>query len=250
MSYAFLRHRRSLARGQSQHNIARNRGLLLLSQSDRTKVMEVVDFEADAIRNSRPLSAQVRRSETYSVSRRPQSSKVHIKRWKNSSANGLQNPFSEKNRFSNTKKSVYAVKGQTHDRKRYLDSSEERRIAEQNDNGIAREAALVDSFWPVNMARQKPMLPTVSAENIEIEKKLSRYIPKLSHDLGDKQTERSLLQICRLYRESVQLMNRDLQRISDQTVSVECAQQSMYCVGHMNLISQIHECLKDTVFNM
>ena len=43
-------------------------------------------------------------------------------------------------------------------------------------------------------------------------------------------------------------MNRDLQRISDQTVSVECAQQSMYCVGHMNLISQIHECLKAYCF--
>ena len=152
---------------------------------------------------------------------------AQIKReWKNSSANGLHNPFSETNRFSNTKKSVYALKKQTHMIGRgTLDSSEERRIAEQNDNGIAREAALVDSFWPVNMARQKPMLPTVSAENIEIEKKLSRYIPKLSHDLGDKQTERSLLQICRLYRESVQLMNRDLQRISDQTVSVECARQ-------------------------
>ena len=113
-----------------------------MSLSDRPKAMEVVDFEADAIRNSRPLSAQVRRSETYSVSRRPQSSNSAKKReWKNSSANGLHNPFSETNRFSNTKKSVYALKKQTHDRKRYLDRSEERRIAEQNDNGIAREAA-------------------------------------------------------------------------------------------------------------
>ena len=84
------------------------------------------------------------------------------------------------------------MKKQTHDTNRYLDSSEESRIAEQRDSGIAREAALVDSFWPVNMSGKKPMLPTVSAENIEIEKKLSRYIPKLSHDLGDKQTERSL----------------------------------------------------------
>ena len=63
-----------LARGRLQRNIANIRGLLLLSLSDRPKAMEVVDFEADAIRNSRPLSAQVRRSETYSVSRRPQSS--------------------------------------------------------------------------------------------------------------------------------------------------------------------------------
>ena len=227
--------------------------------------MEVIDFE-DRERNGlqRPLSAQlIPNKNSYGakiIQKRPQSSSGPVKKWKNNSNNGLNNPFREENRFRHQKKSLYAVRQvNDNDEDDYYRGGEgirrkgrrdgvESPTTNDDDFGIINEARLVDSFWPGNRLGKRPILPTVSAENIKIEKKLSRYIPKLGKDLGDPETLKSLLLICRLHADCVALMNRDLQRISDQTVSVECAQQSMYCIGHMNLICQAHESLKRYCF--
>ena len=44
-----------------------------------------------------------------------------------------------------------------------------------NDDNLVNQSTFVDSFWPGNRLGKRPILPTVSAENIKIEKKLSRY---------------------------------------------------------------------------
>ena len=77
--------------------------------------MEVIDFE-DRERNGlqRPLSAQlIPNKNSYGakiIQKRPQSSSGPVKKWKNNSNNGLNNPFREENRFRHQKKSLYAVR--------------------------------------------------------------------------------------------------------------------------------------------
>jgi Ca2+-binding EF-hand superfamily protein len=223
--------------------------------------MEVYEFVGEAMeggvakQKTRPVSAQphvpyTQRPRKHAVGdtkkqKRPKSSGPGAKRWSPSSqhSNDRRGKWRGSQGDPHTRLvSPYTISTSAINQQ-FSNRPEERSESPLNDANALPEADLVQSFWPGARVSENSVLPTVSIDNIKMERKMSNFLANLENDMGDESTLKALHFLKHSHGECCELMYRDLRRVYEQTVSVEVAQQSMYCVGHINLICQAWEAL-------
>ncbi len=180
------------------------------------------------------------RSSSKQIHRRPKSSSGTVRRtWapNNSDKKWHASRGDPHTRRVSTTKSPYAVVKKRSESPPLVTELRSQQIGDQA-AGLLGEAELVNSFWPGSRLGANSMLPTVSAENVKLERRMSRFLSELQNDIGKDSTVQVLRFVNRCHAECVHIMNRDLERICEQTISVEVAQQGMYCIGHVNLLCQ------------